>query len=561
MDEKEISLGSGGLILFENLPNNEPSLKKNHWFRLTLDRVKYIHSAVQQFYSFFIQQDHHEISQYHARRSAISAIISRNHSHHIGSHVIPRTSVDLLREKLENLKKKGKLKDNSDFIKIIDILKTRLDEYIQKKADFMAEVATEPLISTKNISFLREIIHFFATNTLIMDNLCDNEGLGYPKSDDNYDNLGCNLKIIPMNNGEELDAKFTCPICNDKDFKLSNYPYTSTCSEHSNLDNEGDFKGELLWAGGEIKGQNGSSKTFDDVEIAVPGPLGEYAIYCFFENFIRNSAKHNRDNLQDGLKIYINVSEIKNGDINSNKGFFKEADKHEFYKVEVWDNVTNPNDTRTIKDETGKEKEKSLVDFLNCCIQQDIINEDGSIRKGAWGVTEMKIMATLLRGSDNFLKMQENLRIEKTNKCGKDRLVYIFKLMRPKKVALLCNLTEEEKNNRKADREKGIWWFTSIDEYKKHIQSGESIAAFEFVVIDNAFLSQEIGNLKNIEQKRFSALLPFRVFEGDGSLIKGAMKVNKDFVKKLKNNKEADSIYQSVWEKWIEQMDNTINIP
>ena len=61
--------GSGGLILFEKLPNAADA-PEDQWFRWTLDRVTYLHSAVQQFYSFFIRQDRERISAFCAAFSS-----------------------------------------------------------------------------------------------------------------------------------------------------------------------------------------------------------------------------------------------------------------------------------------------------------------------------------------------------------------------------------------------------------------------------------------------------------------------------------------------------------
>jgi len=82
-----IQEGAGGLILFENLELRQQSKSSEIHFIELLDRVKYLHGLVQHFYSFFVLQDRKRVHLYYALRSAIAAIMSRNMSHNIGSHV------------------------------------------------------------------------------------------------------------------------------------------------------------------------------------------------------------------------------------------------------------------------------------------------------------------------------------------------------------------------------------------------------------------------------------------------------------------------------------------
>ena len=472
--------------------------------------------------SFPVLIEKREKIRQHAVKSAVSAIIARNHSHHVHSHITPRTSVKKIRKKLDKKIVNDNEELNNNVFDIIHRLKTRLDEYIQQKADFMAEIATEPLISAKTLSFFQEIIIPFVTNTLLMDNLCANKSISYPENKV----YGNRLKIFVTFKNIPLDATFSCGEHNEN--KLSAYPYHDACNT---CNREIKFQG--------IKGR--------DFDIAVPGPLGEYAFYSFLENFIRNAAKHNRkqfeNDINENLEIHIEVSEIETKDIEDedNRNFFKKEDKDTFYKVEIWDNVTKPD-----KHIQGKK----LVECLKEKIRKPIIEEDGSLRRKAWGIAEMKIMATLLKGSANFLRLHENLsakRSKKRNEEGnKFRLVYAFKIMRPKKVALLCNIKEI-----KEDRHNGVWQFTSIDEYKKHIQQGESVASFEFAVIDKK-LAEEFRNKKEKDKKKIWALLPFRVLiEGNNDdVVPGAVEINDEFVEKFKAL-SAEGILFSVWEKWI----------
>jgi hypothetical protein len=452
-------------------------------------------------------------------KAAVSAIISRNHSHHIGSHVMPRTSVNKIKKKLKE--RIAKEISNNIRLNIIHRLKTRLDEYIQQKADFMAEIATEPLISAKTLSFFQETIIPFVTNTLLMDNLCANEGICYPENKV----CGNRLKIVVTFNNTPLDATFSCGKCDEN--KLSEYPYHDACNTCNR----------------EIKFQGINGGDFD---IVAPGPLGEYAFYSFLENFIRNAAKHNRKQFEndknDNLEIHIEVSEIEKKDIKDkgNRNFFKKEDKDTFYKVEIWDNVTKPD---------KHIQKKRLVEFLNKKIKKPIIKKDGSLRREAWGIAEMKIMATLLKGSVNFLRLHENLLAKKNKKGNKFRLVYAFKIMKPKKVAVIFK-TLPDRAKREEDERRGVLWLDSLENFIVHSQRGGSLASFEFAVIDKK-LGVEFGNKKEDDKKEVLALLPFRVLiDGNNDVVPGAVEINDEFVKKLRTL-SSEKILACVWEKWI----------
>ena len=250
----------------------------------------------------------------HSVRSAVAAIISRNHSHHIGSfHVSPRATVEKICERLESLgvlpapigrpnQRTGNAKqpqtadEQVRFYKlrheIVSRLKSRLDTYIQKKADFSAEIATEPIISTKSVSFFSQVILPFAANSLLMDNLGANEGVRFVTHNDSR------LRFRMLVEGTETEAWFGIQggACSCQQVSHQHHSYSGNCScLKSNL--------QLV------------SPYPQDRMVALPGPLGEFAVYSALENMIRNSVKHNRSWFQQDhtrrLDIFINLSEVE----------------------------------------------------------------------------------------------------------------------------------------------------------------------------------------------------------------------------------------------------------
>jgi hypothetical protein len=473
-----------------------------------------------QFYSTYLQ----EVMD-HALRSAVAAILSRNMSHNIGSHVLARSETKDIIDRLNNF---GITIPKVDEPNPLNILKSRLDRYIKQKADFLAEISSEPLATTKSLMFYKEVILSFVKNSQFMDTIAANEGIRYS---DNFNNR---LKIRVFINSDELIAKFSCmenkehqnnppvyqyPKLNNKN--VQEYSYSSTC----NLGHELQL----------VDIENGDK----DVEVALPGPLGEFAVYGFLENFIRNSAKHEAKKLSsnENLQIFIQILE--------------DEEKKEFYKIRIWDNITDPNEKRNVKIE---EKEcSSLIEVIDAYIKSSIIDDFGKLKRQAWGIAEMKINSLLLYGSTDFSRLSEMLTVKSVTrenlpvKDGKSHnaLVYEFRLMKSKFAYILT------KNNKQtADLIKlGIKVFNSINDFKKELTETESFTSPKFVVLDGNSLNN--GDLKELEGlKQF---MPFRVIivkEDLTSLFPGGCVTKDESILQIDAQK-IDDWKEKVWDIWI----------
>ena len=189
---------------------------------------------------------------------------------------------------LGDFEKQGILKKA---IAISNIQKTRLDEYIQEKEDFLAEITTQPLAMTKTVWFYKDIVLKFITNTLIIDNLAANEGLKYK----NIDEPPIIFDVII--NDQEVKVTFSCKNgCKDYEYPI-NFPYLSYCGECFYKKDINIEDGVLFF-----------KKINNDIMIDVPGPVGEYTLFSRFENIIRNVAKHNTNN--DILHLYLKISDL-----------------------------------------------------------------------------------------------------------------------------------------------------------------------------------------------------------------------------------------------------------
>ena len=473
----------------------------------------------------------------HSTKSAVSAIISRNHSHHIGSHVTPRSTVEKIQEKLRSLGYFAKDLDNGDKcngdcqlklrkreIEIINRLKSTLDEYIQKKADFTSEIATEPLNTTISKTVFREVLLSFIQNTLLTDNIGANEGVTYEKLNGIAQNR---LRIHFLLDNREIQVAFKNAMeCLCKALpKVTNlnFPYTGSCPCHKTMELEADENNQ-------------------DVAIAWPGPLGEFAFYCFLENLIRNAIKHNSakfENPNCQLNVYVSVNNLNHG-----------KDQYDFYEIEVWEDVSNPNELKSVTID-GKKEKFFLWKYMDTLAVESIVEDDGSLRRGAWGIAEMKIMATLMRGSADFTSMESSLTVEccekqdKGNGKKEKRLVYKFYAMQSKEAVVI---SQKDSKAEESLKKHGIWWFKSFEKFKEQTGLSASIATFNIAILDK----DAAGN-----RASFLHLLPNRILipaPNEGELF-GAQKAETDLICSATacngSTEEVNGLIAQIWKEWI----------
>lgn len=436
-----------------------------------------------------------------ARSAAMSAIMSRNTSHNVGSHVSPRTSVERIMKRLGD--------DQEEKETVASRLKSRLDDLIQEKADFLAEITTEPLATTKPALFYREVVLPFVENTLFTDNIARNEGVGYDETSYHQGETektktkatGFNaLRVRVWIDGDELFATYE----GEEQGQSYKYQYPGPSPTPSDQyrgpsDRVDHLPYSTSTPGGEALERNIESE-LPDIEVALPGPLGECAFYGFLENFIRNVAKHHKSQLdaqdEKNLEVHISISE---------------NDKNpEFYTVEVsanlWEATSDSTEKGSFSEKddfyeklNGSEGEDGDVGLLGL----DIVNEDGSLRREAWGIAELRICANLLRGSADLTpdNLSESLKL--VEKDDGKRLAYQFRLMKSKRA---CIVTQKEFDEYRLQKE-GYWIFDSLEALADDLKESESPESFKFVLIDCTDIeAEELSRLEAMLQQ-----LPFRV--------------------------------------------------
>ena len=415
-------------------------------------------------------------------RSAVAAVMARNMSHNIGSHVSPRATIDAIDQRLNELS--GALteapQDDSQRLLIIRTLRKKLDEYGQKKADFLAEITTEPLTTSKTSRFFKEVILPFASNTLLLDTLCANEALRYRSVDQPSVLLRCRYK------GREVFATFaesaalslpsTCQYVYPDRLPYTLFPVLQPDEEITPKRALQVFRTQFY---------DGSD--FEDFDVELPGPLGEFAFFALLENLFRNSAKHNRNVFsrpESPPKLEMSVDVAENSP--------------QTYRITIYDNVTDP-------DSEGFDGETPLWKRIERLVRTPLIDADGQLRKSAWGIAEARICATLLSGSTDFVNAMP-LSVERLlDDSGTPRLAYSFDMMKPKKI---CAIVRRQIGETRIEELKaaGIYVFPDVKAARAHINSAQdSAASFRFFVVDC-----EAANCDCMGISDFIHELPFR---------------------------------------------------
>jgi hypothetical protein len=532
----------------------------------------------------------------HARRSAIAAIMARNMSHNIGSHVIPRTSIERIRKRFLELEKhENMIPSIPEILEVCSTLKAKMDTYIQEKADFLAEITTQPSASMKPSGFFEGVVLPFISNTALMDSIAQNEGLKYRTISEN----SLKFRVLFKQNGaiEEVFGKF-CPRSSDpnesnpnKVFFVPNnkglmgLPYSCHChckdckykpreAERNTPKSFDEMRAERTGdcAAAFVGMENKNKNKMVDLNVALPGPNGAHAFYGFMENFIRNAAKHNHDQLKDGNELDITILVEDDGD-------------NDYYKIRVYDNLSNfkvhaytlnTDNTRKLNYDP---KKKKLAEILE---SEDLICEDGKLKQDYWGLSEMRVNASLLNGTRDFSDITEVLKIEAVNKendepfttIEKDEktgksfvtniddatdeslMAYSFKIMKAKQVCMIGNFPEIEKND--AFKKAGIDVFKTWDDFLSGASGGGSSesqakSSYNFAVVDE----NVIGKKEKEETLKGSTLdknihrLPFRMFvhsDQDATFENRALTIPKIIVVSFSLPEE---LIEKCWQVWI----------
>ena len=482
------------------------------------------------------------ITQKESLKSAKAAIMSRNMSHNLGSHVM-----FYIKQKLQSVSKivdnkvleniipgniatiadiEEKIKTNKDIELPFLVGLGRFINYLQERQDYIATVATDYIPARSTISFKDFIYDELKPDLRYRRHHIDN-----PDGEAGWAPGNLLLDYIAYSEGykssDEIIIKFK------------------------------DFNGENPKENGE------ESEDFQELRkfnVALPGGvIGRQAIFSIFENIIRNAAKHSER--RDDNKLVLQLSLLKDKE-ELNKlgtGAFRarrEGDKEKYATelVELYKNYWDSYHYLRIKIDMPNQQNsiEKLIESL-----ADPYLENGVMKDSAKGLKEMRISAAWLRGYDIDTKIPLSephvLSIYSEPYNGdneKMTISYILCIPKPKKVALLVNDNSSYKNLNDSIEPFGCKIFGyQNDVFDKNNNFNNTIPNYEIVcMLDDAEINKKV--YPQISSRHItSSEITLDIVERLNNICKDTTdKDQKHALLKL----EIDLIYEIWYEHWCQ---------
>ncbi|WKZ15482.1 MAG: hypothetical protein QY317_16430 [Candidatus Jettenia caeni] len=325
----------------------------------------------------------------HGTRTAIAAIMSREDSHNIGSHVLAGLNQNEIRNRSRDVEK--------------------LMNYIQQRWDFIAGIIPGYPDWSEPLFFFSDILNSFFEQGLLLDYLIKDDGVGgnIIRFHIKYNTSSITfvkklfIRIEKNNQQEEVEL-------NVEDIKdLRSYDETAI----ENIIEKKGRKGKIKEI--EVKFAPELPDEIEDLLIDVPGGVvGCHAFYCILENIMRNAAKYSYK--EETGKLFELFIDIKNEDENNSKD-------SNLFSINISDNCSKENEHFKIADIQEKLKE----DLVDC--KGEIVSKD-------WGIQVIKLGTKYLRSPYSEDTITVNA-IPEAKKDGK-YLAYQFKVRKPRLVTV-----------------------------------------------------------------------------------------------------------------------------
>jgi hypothetical protein len=297
-------------------------------------------------------------------KSAITAIMSRNISHNLGSHVITNT-----RYQIENLSKKSDANVQKQLNGV-----TALLGYLQERQNFIAVIANNDQYPRGPLNFKAAVFDMLAM---------DGPAKRHAQNDSsNSDQQVHNYVLDNIVRSEEIYRNDDDDISSKGKFSIE-IQMIKVCNNGENL----IFKSNPKEAT-----ENSNSSNFIDIQLSVPyGLNGRHAFLVILENLIRNAAKHNKDDLKSDLVFSIII---------------KETDKN--YEIIIADNKENYSKviTKFMLEDPNPSKDKSILDKAGKLKKLSILRKNATdeIDRENKGIKEILIVLSWL--NNNYGKVE-----------------------------------------------------------------------------------------------------------------------------------------------------------
>lgn len=378
-----------------------------------------------------------------AIKSAKAAIMARNLSHNLGSHVMSYMKQDLS--------------------SVEDMISRRVLEDAYSKKNFPSgDVELPYLVGIgKFISYLQERQDYIAT--------VSTDYIPYPSAvnfkDAIYDELNPDYRF--QRHSEWKGHKPT-------NILLENIAKSEGLSREN-----GTQKGNnIIIKYGKFDGLNHYGDGKEDYEklrqwnFSLPGGImGRHAVFSIVENVIRNAAKHSSRTQDENLTLTFDIKDpvLEKGSWKDDpffRDYLNKEDTSDLYVV-------------TLTDSANTEEER--INFINRIVCDPFANDGEDLTASNKGLKEMVISAAWLR---NIRIEEENIDSNKVPilraRSVEGHLQYVFCLPKVKEVALITS-NEKLLNAAKSDLWKQNGWYAySVEDYKKL-----SSKNFNFILLDN----------------------------------------------------------------------------
>lgn len=413
-----------------------------------------------------------------SEKTAKTAIMSRNMSHNLGSHVMAYLKRDLA--SVGDIMRKGVLhdfyplpddfvsrsnngNDNCNLRELLKLIETHTKEvempflvglgkfisYLQERQDFIATVATF------------YIPYFSAVN--FKDDIYDtiNPDYRYLRHSDRRGNRPENIlmKYIALSEGLSRDITQQGPRKNDIVIRFRKFDGTNDYllqKQRHSMKPNGPGRADL--------------NDMRQYSFYLPGGIvGRQALFTILENLIRNSAKHGLWRQKHNLEFTFDLHRGRDFDTNPHSSELYAFLKEEPEWMSVLSSEESPLNKFYILTLTDNlDIDDSSFNSLKASIKEEYVSaETGKMINKHKGIKEIRISAAWMRGIADDLNIPSDeppvITVRKVN----NSLQYIFCVLAPKKVLLLVNDKDKLKQLQIVIKTWEGWYADSIDHYKK----------------------------------------------------------------------------------------------
>lgn len=407
----------------EDLTNNEQRYLSNILvISNNIQHIKYAKKNILGFLRLLFKMEMAYASIMERRRdeesikSAKAAIMSRNMSHNLGSHVMFYVKQKL--ESVNSILSEGALLDLVKATSVNDLKNTingksmgdgkeiyflvglgRFINYLQERQDFIATISTDHIPYKSTVNFKDAI----------------------------YDELKPELKSQRHRDDTSIDGKHASNIL------LDYIAYSEGFHPSHRIE---------LWFEG-FNGTGTPQNVPDELRnfnVDLPGgTLGRQAFFSIMENIIRNTAKHEGSGIFgrnmkfvfekltkiDGLRAWTNEKNYPQQSEETEKIYDAEKNRSNYYYLGI-----------TV--DLGAKVNPNTITKIKAGLNEKYINENGSMNDNGKGIKEIRISAAWMRGFwiDDAIPIDEPPAVA-IGETKEERLRYIICLPRPKRVAFI----------------------------------------------------------------------------------------------------------------------------